>query len=141
MAHHLSADSASVFALSFLGDSVYETWCRAQVLQSTQNPAQASRRVVQLVRCQTQAQLVALWLPHLSPEELSVFRRGKNSRPTSPPRHATVREYRWATGLECVIGWLHLSDQTSRLLCLLELPESQSLLFPAAPASSLSVAS
>jgi hypothetical protein len=40
-----------------------------------------------------------------------------------------------------VIGWLHLSDQTPRLLCLLGLPESQSLLFPAAPASSLSVAS
>ncbi len=141
MARALTTDSASVFALSYLGDALYETWCREQVLARFQTPAEVSRRVIGLVRCQTQSQLVQTLLPQLSEAELAVFRRGRNLRPASVPKHATVKEYRAATGFECLVGFWHLEAHRTRLTELLALPEAQEVLAPFLTPTSLSKAS
>ncbi len=63
----------------------------------------------------------------LSEEELQVFQRGKNQKPQTRPKHATVEEYRMATGFECVIGYWHL-EQRDRLNEMMHLPESRKLI-------------
>ena len=68
-----------------------------------------------------------LWYEMLSEEELKVFQRGKNYRPQTRPKHATVEEYRMATGLECVIGYWYL-QQYDRLNEMMHLPESRKLI-------------
>ena len=64
-----AAIEQSSFSLSYLGDAFYELWCRQKILQLHQNRKQVHQSVVQFVRCQTQARLVHLIMPHLTDEE------------------------------------------------------------------------
>lgn len=56
----------------------------------------------------------------LNEDELYIYRRGRNTKPTTVPRNADVQEYRCATGLEAVVGYLFLSGQYERLSQLME---------------------
>ena len=102
------------FALAYLGDARYALWCRERVLQLNLGSGLTNQRVTQLVRCQTQARLLRHLLPLLTPAEQQVCRRGVNMKPLSPPRHASIRDYRQATGFECLVGYWHLSDRWDR---------------------------
>jgi ribonuclease-3 family protein len=68
------------------------------------------------VRAQAQAD-VALWLyPQLTEREQAIFRRGRNAKLHTVPKHASLDDYRAATALEAVLGYLYLSSQEQRLL-------------------------
>ena len=51
----------------------------------------------------------------LSEEEESYFKRGRNIGHTNVPKSATVSEYRTATGMEVLFGFLHLSERNERI--------------------------
>ena len=51
----------------------------------------------------------------LTEEENAVFHRGRNIGHTNTPKSATVAEYRIATGMEALFGYLHLADRTERI--------------------------
>ena len=53
-------------------------------------------------------------IDHLTEEEAGYFRRGRNIGHTNTPKNATVSEYRTATGMEALFGFLHLSDRKDR---------------------------
>ena len=76
----------SSFGLAYLGDAIFELWCRKYALQRSQNARQVHQWVVELVRCQTQSKLASLWHGKLSEEELQVFQRGKNQKPITRPK-------------------------------------------------------
>ena len=59
--------------------------------------------------------------PHLTPEEEAVYRRGRNAKSHTTAKNASVLDYRKATGLEALYGYLYLSGQEERLLALLRL--------------------
>lgn len=107
------------FALAYLGDARYALWCRERVLQLNLGSGLTNQRVTQLVRCQTQARLLRHLLPLLTPAEQQVCRRGVNMKPLSPPRHASIRDYRQATGFECLVGYWHLNDRWNRFEALM----------------------
>lgn len=109
-----SSKEWSIFALSYLGDVVYELWCRKTVLTYQQSPVHVHNLVVDLVCCQSQAKLAKLIYPSLTEKEQNIFRLGKNMRPNSRPRRATVQDYRLATALECVIGFWYVHEQQQR---------------------------
>ena len=54
-------------------------------------------------------------LPHLSETEEAYFRRGRNMGHSNVPKRATVSEYRAATGMETLFGYLHLCGQNERI--------------------------
>ena len=68
-----------------------------------------------MVNAPSQAKFADRLLPHLTEEELSYFRRGKNAHTHAAPKAATPQEYAKATGLETLFGALYLSGQTDRL--------------------------
>ena len=51
----------------------------------------------------------------LDEDEAAVFRRGRNVGHTATPKSASVSEYRTATGMEALFGWLHLSGKEERI--------------------------
>ena len=104
----------SSFSLSYIGDAFYGLWCRQKILLRYQNRKRVHQQVVQWVRCQTQSHLVNLIHPFLTLEERNIFRQGRNNKVCSIPKHATVREYRYATGFECLVGYWYLCNQTNR---------------------------
>ena len=69
---------------------------------------------VEKVCAEYQAKAVELIKPLLSEEEQDVLRRGRNASGISVPKHSTVAEYRAATSLECLFGYLHLCGRDDR---------------------------
>ena len=57
-------------------------------------------------------------LPLLTPWETAVFRHGRNAHFHSVPKHCTLREYAYATGLEALLGALYLTGQQQRIALL-----------------------
>jgi ribonuclease-3 family protein len=53
--------------------------------------------------------------PHFTEEEAAIYRRGRNMGHGNVPKSASVAEYRRATGMEVLFGYLHLTGQTERL--------------------------
>ena len=104
----------SSFSLSYLGDAFFELWCRQKILQRLNNRRLVHLHVVQWVRCQTQARLALLIHPLLNIEERTIYRQGRNSKTISPPKHAAIKDYRAATGFECLVGYWYLEKQTKR---------------------------
>ena len=106
----------SNLGLAHIGDGVYELLCRSYLCAQGQHTVgQLHKDTVALVKAPTQAKLVEKLLPHLNEDELSYYRRGKNSHVHAVPKGATPAEYAKATGLEALFGALYLSGQTDRI--------------------------
>ena len=55
----------------------------------------------------------------LTEEEHAVYRRGRNAHSPTMAKHATMADYRRATGFEALIGYLYLSEEYTRMLDLI----------------------
>ena len=106
----------SPLALAFLGDSVYEQFVREKLLHEANRPArQLHDAAVARVRAEYQAMAADAIAPLLSEEETEIYKRGRNASGISVPRHASVADYRKATGFECLFGFLQLCGRRERL--------------------------
>ncbi len=108
----------SPLSLAFIGDCVYEQFVRTRLLLLANMPASKLHKLaVKRVCAEYQAQAVRKWIDEelLDDKELEVFKRGRNSSGISAPKHSTVSEYRIATGLECLFGYLYLTGKQERL--------------------------
>lgn len=59
--------------------------------------------------------------PHLTKEEADIYRRGRNAKSPTMAKNATMADYRKATGLEALMGYLYLSDDFERVVELTKL--------------------
>ena len=104
----------SSFSLSYIGDAFFELWCRQKILRRLKSSRLVHLNVVQLVCCQTQSRIAQMIHPLLNIEEERIYCRGRNSKTISPPKHAVIKDYRAATGFECLVGYWFLEKQTQR---------------------------
>ena len=120
MSNHKDLDPKQLnsIVLAYIGDAIYEVYVRQHLIESGQiNPHELHQRAVKFVAATGQAQIVHDWLESnvLSTEEAAVIRRGRNAKSNSVPKNASIQDYRYATGFEALLGYLHLSGQTERL--------------------------
>jgi len=108
-------DAISNLGLAHMGDCVYEILCRAYLCsKGNKTVERLHRETIQMVKATFQAKFVDKMLPLLTEEELTYYRRGKNSHVHAVPKSATPAEYAKATGLEALFGYLFLSGQKER---------------------------
>lgn len=111
----------SPLTLAFIGDSVYDLIIRSYVVGLGNVPnKKLHRKAVEYVSAVSQSQIIEKIKPVLSEEELSVYKRGKNSKPSSKAKNATQKEYLKATGFEALIGYLYLLGREDRIMELLK---------------------
>lgn len=109
-----AAKQMSPLALAFLGDAVFELYVREKLLEQGNAPAQQlHKKAIGYVCARAQSRAVGEISGLLTPEEEGVFRRGRNAH-SHPPKNADVADYRRATGLEALFGYLHLCGETAR---------------------------
>ena len=103
-------------AMAYLGDSVIEVWVRERLVRSGL-PASRELNAASLnyVTAPRQAAAMKNILPLLDEEEAAIFRRGRNLGHTNLPKNATASEYRSATGMETLMGYLHLKGRAERI--------------------------
>lgn len=112
----------SPLALAYIGDGVFDLIIRSVVVgRGNTKPNRLHQRTSQVVKAQTQAQIIEYLLPQLDEEEADIYRRGRNANSATMAKHATVADYRKATGLEALVGYLYLTDRFERLMDLIKL--------------------
>ena len=108
--------NASSAALAYLGDAVLEVLVRQKLVEDGLTSSKALNvRALDFVRAPAQAKAMAKLLPHLTEQEDAVFHRGRNHGHGAHPKGATVGEYRNATGMEALFGYLHMMGETARI--------------------------
>ena len=106
----------STASLAYLGDSVIEICVRERLVKSgVSSSAELNKRALDFVRAAAQAEAMKRILPLLDEEEDAVFHRGRNIGHTNKPKSATVSQYRAATGMEALFGYLHLAGKNERI--------------------------
>jgi len=118
----ISKDSQAVHLysplnLAFLGDAVFTLLVRSRLVTAANRPANVLNKAANAkVNAVSQSLNYYCLLPFLTSEEAAVIKRGRNANPGYKAKNATVAEYRNATGLEALFGYLYLSNQILRLL-------------------------
>lgn len=106
----------SPLSLAFLGDSVYEQLVREQLILHANMPAgRLHNLAVKYVCCEFQSEACAVIEEYLTEDEKEIMRRGRNSSGITAPKHSSVSQYRRATSLECLFGYLHLLGEHERI--------------------------
>lgn len=112
----------SPLSLAFLGDSVYDTLTREYLLRKANMPVSKLHSIkVRLVCAEFQSKAYDTVAEALTEKELAVLKRGRNATGNTVPKHADAVEYRRATALECLLGYLRLTGQNERISELFEL--------------------
>lgn len=112
----------SPLVLAYIGDAVYEVYTRERILsENVDMPAhKLHKENIKYVKAHAQSQSVSTVEQILTDEELAVFKRGRNAKSGISPKNADVVEYRRATGLETLFGYLYLDGRKERLLELMK---------------------
>lgn len=102
--------------LAFIGDAVYNVYIRSYLAsKSTAKTGALHTLSIKYVSAKGQAKIIDKIMDMLTEEEVSVYKRGRNTSVTSISKHADVIEYKKATGFECLIGYLYVTKNTERL--------------------------
>lgn len=105
-----------VLTLAYVGDTVYDLYARTKLLHALDTDVhQLHLAAARLVCAHGQAEAFFRIEPLLTQEELAVFKRGRNAHSGTVPKNANVTQYRIATGLEALLGYLYLTGADERL--------------------------
>lgn len=102
--------------LAFVGDAVYSLYIRQWiVLTDNSKVKDLHSHVTNFVKASGQSNFIEKLLPLFNEDEMSVFKRGRNYKTISTAKNASIIDYKRATGLEAVFGYLYLSGKKERL--------------------------
>ncbi len=106
----------STASLAYLGDSVLELCARELLVERGISSAKnLNAAALKFVKAEAQAEAMMKLIPLLSEDENAAYRRGRNIGHTNTPKSATVGQYRMATGMEALFGYLHLRGEQARI--------------------------
>ena len=114
--------SYSPLTLAYIGDAVYELLVRSVLVQSGNMSVNKLNKAASRIECAPrQSAIIRAVKGELTETELKIYKRGRNAKSASRAKNATVAEYRRATGLEAVIGYLYLTSDLQRAAELLKM--------------------
>ena len=108
----------NMLVLAYLGDSIYETYirkylidkgiCKVNILQ---------RESIKYVSAKGQACVLKEMINSnfLSEEELNIVKCARNHKNNHKPKNCDIQTYKYATGLESLIGYLYYENNINRI--------------------------
>lgn len=114
----LDAREFSSLALAYMGDCVYDLYVRTRVMEAgDRHVTDMHKDAIGAVCAASQAKSAHAMENEnfLTDEEMAVLKRGRNAKSATVPKNADVIDYRWATGLEALVGYLYIEGRYDRL--------------------------
>lgn len=109
-------DELGGLSLAYIGDAVFELMVRLYMTEhGSIRVEKLHKKVTETVNAGTQSRISYILKDRLTDEEAEVFRRGRNQKSQTAARHQSITDYRRATGLEALFGWLYIHDRRARL--------------------------
>lgn len=113
--NHGEAPIDSISELAYIGDSVFEVLVREKLINQKISARALTKVAKSYVSAPAQAAMYHKIFPQLTEEEQTIAKRGRNLHNVSRAKSATLADYRHATGLEALFGFLHRRRDTARL--------------------------
>lgn len=113
-----NSNQMQALALAYIGDSIYDIMSREYVMINHLGKINDLHRTVStIVSAKAQAKFMQSILDNniFTIEELAIYNRAKNQKNNSKAKNASIIEYKLATGLEAVFGYLYLEKKFTRL--------------------------
>lgn len=114
----MNVKEINVLVLAYLGDTIYEDYIRKFLISlGINNVNELQKKAVEYVSAKRQAKFITKMLDEefLNNEEIDVFKRARNYKSSSHLKNCDIITYKYATGLEALIGYLELSNNHSRI--------------------------
>ena len=111
------ANSYPSLVLAYIGDAIYEVYVRSRIVSEHGDmpPHKLHIESIKHVKAHAQSNAIGVIEEMLSEAEDAVYKRGRNSKSATVPKNADVSEYRRATGLEALFGYLYIKKEEERL--------------------------
>lgn len=114
----MEVNTINVITLAYLGDAIYEVYIREKLIKKGIAKVEDLASVAtKYVSAKGQANILKDLLEKdlLTEEELDIIKRGRNNKRSSHPKHTDIITYKYSTGFEALIGYLYLSNNSTRL--------------------------
>lgn len=105
----------SPLQLAYIGDAVYELLVRTYLLKEKIPVNKLHKTTINYVKAKAQANIVYILDENLNEKEKSMVRKGRNAKSNTSPKNADLMDYKYATGLETLFGYLYLTEQDDRM--------------------------
>ncbi len=115
MEKSIDFQKCNALELAYMGDAVIELLARRKIIGTGGNKtAELNVAIKKYVTAVSQSAAVERLLPSLTERETEIFKYGRNAKGVHVPKSASAIDYRRATGMECLFGYLYLANMTER---------------------------
>ena len=114
----------NILSLAYLGDSVFELLVRDRLINSNNYKVNDLQSLaLNYVTAKNQCKFINYLIDNnkLLEEEKEYVLRGRNAKVYSHPKNTDIVTYKWATGFECLFGYLYLSKKEERIKELIDI--------------------
>jgi len=112
----INANEYSPLNLAYIGDAVFEVFVRTMVIKNGNMPVNKLHKTAKsFVNAKSQAEMFEKIKDSVNEEELAVLKRGRNAKSFTSAKNASIIDYRCATGLEALFGYLFIKGDIKRL--------------------------
>ena len=108
----------NVLVLAYLGDTIYENYVRRFLIdKGIANVNDLQKEAIKYVSANNQAMYLTKMIDSnfITDDEKSIVKRARNYKTTSHPKSCDIITYKYATGLEALIGYLELENKKERI--------------------------
>ena len=114
----MNTNEINVLVLAYLGDTIYENYIRRYLIEKNiANVDSLQKEAISYVSAKSQAKFLTELLDKelLTEEEITIVKRARNYKTKSHPKNCDIITYKYATGLEALIGYLELENKKERI--------------------------
>lgn len=111
-------DNLNSLALAYIGDAIYEVYIREYLLsKGICKVNDLQKEAIKYVSAKAQFNYLSKMIDEhfFTDEELNVIFRARNHKVDHRPKNCDISTYKYATGLEAVIGYLYLKKDNKRI--------------------------
>lgn len=105
--------------LAYLGDTIYEDYVRIYLIKKgIANVNELQTESIKYSSAKAQCEILKRLMEEnfFTEEELEIIKRARNHKSISHPRNCDIVTYKYATGLEALIGYLKLDNNENRII-------------------------
>lgn len=114
----MKTQNINVLALAYLGDAIYEIYIREYLLnKNIVKVKELQEEAIKYVSAKSQSEFLKKIIENnfLNEEEIAIIKRARNHKSHKAPKGTNIITYKNSTGLEALIGYLHLNKKRNRI--------------------------
>lgn len=114
----MQTQNINVLALAYLGDAIYEIYIREYLLnKNIVKVKELQEEAIKYVSAKSQSEFLKKIIENnfLNEEEIAIIKRARNHKSHKAPKGTNIITYKNSTGLEALIGYLHLNKKRNRI--------------------------